>query len=164
MQNHPQKEFMMKAIEEAKNSASLCQYTIGAIIVDSNGEILAVEHTSTHSSNDATAHAEISAIRSVCKKLNNRYLFGCWLYTTLEPCPMCISAAIWSKIDGVVFGATKEDAIDFSKGIESSKFKWRQIDISAKDIVAKGDPHINLVEGFMRDECKPLFSFEKNTV
>lgn len=161
MQNHPKKEFMKKAIEEAQNSASSGSYAIGAIVVGPSGEIISVEHTSTFETNDATAHAEVNAIRSACKALNNRYLVGCWLYTTLEPCPMCTSAAIWAKMEGVVFGATKEDAQKFAKNLRSEKLTWRQIDISSKDIIAKGDPKLNLAESFMREECCQLFDFAK---
>lgn len=162
MQNHPKKEFMEKAIEEAKNSASSDSYAIGAIVVGINGEIISVEYTSTFETNDATAHAEVNAIRSACKKLNNRYLLGCWLYSTLEPCPMCTSAAIWAKMDGIVFGATKEDAQKFAKNLTNEKLTWRQIDISSKDIISKGNPKLNLAEGFMREECCKLFDFAKN--
>lgn len=163
MQNHPQKEFMEKAIAEAKNSASLGQYALGALVVNSNGEILSIAHTSTHADNDATAHAEVNAIRAACAKLNNRYLSGCWLYTTLEPCPMCTSAAIWAKMGGIVFGASKEDAQEFAKNSQNEKFTWRQIDISSRDIAAKGDPQVQVIEKFMREECCQLFSFAKDS-
>lgn len=149
---------MEKAIKEAKDSVLSSSYAIGAIVVDEKGEIVSVEHTTTFETNDATAHAEVNAIRSACKTLNNRYLSGCWLYTTLEPCPMCTSAAIWAKMEGIVFGATKEDAQKFAKNIRSEKITWRQIDISSKDIIEKGDPKLNLVESFMREECCELFN------
>lgn len=152
---------MQRAIEEAKNSASLGQYAIGAIIVGPTGEIFQVAHTSTHTTNDATAHAEVNAIRDACGKLNNRYLSGHWLYTTLEPCPMCASAAIWAKMEGIVCGASKEDAQDFSKSLKNEKFTWRQINISARDIIEKGDPKLKIFEGFMREECRSLFNFAK---
>jgi len=163
MQNHPQEEIMRKAIEEAKASSSLGQYALGAVIVDANGQVIATTHTTTHATNDATAHAEVNTIRITCKKLNSRYLPGCWLYTTLEPCPMCTAAAIWAKMEGIVFGATKEDAVEFAKSLENAKFTWRQIDMSAREVAAKGDPQIKLIEGFMRDECKQLFDFAKNS-
>ena len=162
MQNHPQEKYMREAITEAERSASLGQYSIGALIVDFNGEIISLSHTITHSINDATAHAEINAIREACAKLNSRYLVGCWLYSTLEPCPMCTSAAIWAKMEGIVFGATKEDAQEQAKKITDGKFTWRQINISSRDILEKGEPKIQLVEKFMRDECNHLFGFAKN--
>lgn len=153
---------MNKAIEEARKSASAGQYALGAVIVNSSGEIIATEHTTLHENNDPTCHAEINAIRSACFNLKSRYLPECWLYTTLEPCPMCTSTAIWAKMEGVVFGATKEDAQDFAKNLKESKFTWRQIDVSSRDIIEKGDPKIKLVEKFMREECLGLFEFSKN--
>ena len=150
---------MEKAIKEARDSVSSGSYAIGAIVVGLDGEIISVEHTNTFETNDATAHAEVNAIRSACKALGNRYLVGCWLYTTLEPCPMCASAAIWAKMEGIVFGATKEDAQKFAKNLRSKKLTWRQINISSKDIIQKGDPKLNLVESFMREECCQLFDF-----
>src|ERR1035437_1414584 len=120
MQNHPKKEFMERAIEEAKKSASAGQYALGAIVVNADGEIIATEHTTLHENNDPTCHAEVNAIRSACSVLKSRYLPGCWLYTTLEPCPMCTSAAIWAKMEGIVYGASKEDAQDFAKNLQDS--------------------------------------------
>lgn len=162
MQNHPQEAFMRKAIEEAKSSASLGQYSIGAVIVGPDGEVVSIAHGSLHSTNDPTAHAEVNAIRAACAKLNSRYLLGCWLYTTLESCPMCTSAAIWAKMEGIVYGASKEDAQNFAKNLQNAKFTWRQIDISSKDVIATGDPKLRLVENFMREECCKLFKFSKN--
>ena len=153
---------MKKAIEEAEDSASLGQYAIGAVVVGSDGEVVSIAHTSLHTENDPTAHAEVNAIRMACTKLNTRYLSSCWLYTTLEPCPMCTSAAIWAKMEGVVYGATKEDAQDFAKNLQDEKFTWRQIDISSRDIVEKGDPKVELIEKFMREECCQLFKFSRN--
>ena len=153
---------MIDAIKEAQSSASSGQYALGAIVVDPDGEIIAMEHTTLHEHNDPTCHAEINAIRSACAKLKSRYLTDCWLYTTLEPCPMCTSAAIWAKMGGIIFGASKEDAQDFGKGLENKKFTWRQIDISSRAIVEKGDPKLESIERFMQDECKKLFDFARN--
>ncbi|MEI6352476.1 MAG: nucleoside deaminase [Candidatus Nomurabacteria bacterium] len=160
--NHPQEKFMEEAIKEAQGSVSLGQYAIGAIVVNRYGEIIVVDHTTLHEHNDPTCHAEVNAIRSACIKLNSRYLTDCWLYTTLEPCPMCTSAAIWAKMAGIVFGASKEDAQDFGKGLENKKTTWRQINISSRTIIEKGDPKIELVEKFMQEECKKLFDFVRN--
>lgn len=150
---------MERAILEAKSSASIGQYAIGAVIVGKDGEIISVGHTNTFETNDPTAHAEINAIREASAKLNSRYLSGCWLYTTLEPCPMCASAVIWAKMEGIVFGATKKDAQDFAKKVKNKEFTWRQINISSKNIIKKGNPKVKLVEKFMRSECKSLFNF-----
>ena len=154
----------MAAIEEAKRSASLGKYAIGAVVISATGEIIALAHTTTKADHDATAHAEVNAIRTACKKMHDCYLPGCWLYTTLEPCPMCAAATIWARMDGIVFGASKDDAMRFGKKVNDPKFTWRQIDMSSREVIAKGNPRIKLVEKFMQDECATLFDFNKSAI
>ena len=62
------------------------------------------------SANDPTAHAEVTAIRAACAALGTFKLEGCTLYTSCEPCPMCLAAAYWARVDGIVYGASREDA------------------------------------------------------
>lgn len=81
----------------------------GACIVK-DGEIVGKGDNKVLELNDPTAHAEITAIRNACKNLNTYDLSGCELYTTCYPCPMCLSAIIWSNIKKVYYGNTKEDA------------------------------------------------------
>lgn len=84
----------------------------GAIIVDKNNNIISTGNNKVLLNNDPTAHAEIVAIRETCKKLNTYDLSECILYTSCEPCPMCLSAIIWANIKKVYFGCTKKDAND----------------------------------------------------
>lgn len=81
----------------------------GAVIV-SGGEIISSAHNTVIESHDPTAHAEVNAIRKACEKLNTHDLSGCVLYTSAEPCPMCLSAIIWANIKTVYFANTKKDA------------------------------------------------------
>jgi guanine deaminase len=81
----------------------------GAVVVK-DGEIIARGFNKVVSTNDPTAHAEVVAIREACKTLNTFQLSGCELYTSCEPCPMCLSAIYWARPDKVYFGNTKEDA------------------------------------------------------
>ena len=81
----------------------------GACVVK-NGEIIGKGSNHVLSNNDPTAHAEIMAIREACKNINSYDLSGCKLYTSCYPCPMCLSAIIWSNIKKVYYGNTKEDA------------------------------------------------------
>lgn len=150
------KEFMKKAIGLAKESGKKGDYAIGAVIVKDN-KVIATGTTNIRHENDPTLHAEIVAIRNACKKLGSRYLENCILYTTHEPCPMCATAAVWAKMKGIVFGAFIEDA----RQKEGKNFSWRQIDISCKEILAKGTPKLELVEGFMREECLKLFDLSQ---
>ena len=82
----------------------------GAIIIDKEGNIIAEGNNKVLCNNDPTAHAEIVAIRTACEKLKTYNLSNCTLYTSCEPCPMCLSAIIWANIKNVYYGCTKEDA------------------------------------------------------
>jgi len=86
----------------------------GAVVVK-DGQIIGRGNNQVLSTNDPTAHAEVTAIRDACKNINSYDLSGCELYTSCFPCPMCMSAIIWSNIKKVYYGNTKEDAanIDF---------------------------------------------------
>lgn len=82
----------------------------GAVIVDKDEKIIANGNNQVLKQNDPTAHAEMVAIRNACKKLEKYDLSGYTLYTSCEPCPMCLSAIIWSNIKEVYYGCTKKDA------------------------------------------------------
>jgi len=108
------KKFMAKAIELSINSANTIGGPFGSVIVKDN-KIIAEGSNKVTSSNDPTAHGEIVAIREACKKLNTFDLSGCEIYTSCEPCPMCLSAIYWSRLDKIYYANTREDAkkIDF---------------------------------------------------
>ena len=82
----------------------------GAVIIDSKNNLVSTGNNRVIIDNDPTAHAEMVAIRSACKKINSYDLSNMTLYTSCEPCPMCLSAIIWSNIKNVYFGCTKKDA------------------------------------------------------
>lgn len=104
-------KYMKIAKENAENGITKKEGgPFGAVIVDSNGNIISNGNNKVLKNNDPTAHAEIVAIREACKKLNTYDLSGYILYTACEPCPMCLSAIIWSNIKKVYYGCTKEDA------------------------------------------------------
>ena len=103
-------EFMKKAKELA--DANLIENEggpFGAVIVK-DGQIIGMGHNKVLINHDPTAHAEVQAIRDACKNLNTHDLSGCTIYTNTYPCPMCLSAIIWSNIKTVYYGNTKEDA------------------------------------------------------
>ncbi len=102
--------YMREAIEESKrNLTGGAGGPFGAVIVR-DGEIIARAHNRVLETNDPTMHAEIGAIRAACAKLGTFDLSGCELYTSCEPCPMCLSAILWAKITRFYFGCTREDA------------------------------------------------------
>lgn len=84
----------------------------GAVIVDKDGNVIAEGNNEVLLTKDPTAHAEVTTIRKACKKLNTHDLSGYILYTSCEPCPMCLSAIIWSNIKEVYYGADRKDAAD----------------------------------------------------
>ena len=96
--------FMKQALNEAKTAYENNEIPVGAIIV-ANKQIIAKCHNRTEQLNDVTAHAEIQAITAASEYLGAKYLKGCTMYVTLEPCPMCIGALYWSQIDKVIFAA-----------------------------------------------------------
>ena len=108
-------KFMVKAIELSIKSVDSGTGPFGAVIVKDN-KIISEGFNIVTSSNDPTSHAEIVAIRNACKSLNNFALNDCDLYTTCEPCPMCLSAIYWARIDRIYYANTRKDAqkIDFS--------------------------------------------------
>jgi guanine deaminase len=111
-------QFMIKAIELSIKSVKNGTGPFGAVVVKDN-KIISEGFNTVTKANDPTSHAEIVAIRNACKKLNNFSLHGCYLYTTCEPCPMCLSAIYWARIDKVYYANTRDDAkkIDFSDSL-----------------------------------------------
>jgi len=98
-------QHMAKALMLAEDAASNGEVPIGAIVVKDN-LIIGKGFNQVEQLNDPTAHAEMIAISAACETLGNKYLKGCSLYVTLEPCPMCSGAMVWSKLDRVVYGAS----------------------------------------------------------
>ena len=97
---------MEMALEQAMIAATRDEVPVGALIVDSTGKILAASHNQAITQHDPTAHAEIMAIRKACTSIGNYRLLNSILYVTVEPCVMCMGAAIHARISTIVFGAT----------------------------------------------------------
>ncbi len=117
-------EFMKRAIELSIESVSKGGGPFGCVIVKDE-KIVSEGSNKVTSSKDPTAHGEIVAIREACKKINNFSLSGFELYSSCEPCPMCLSAIYWARIDKVYFANTRQDAqkIDFDDSLIYSEFQ-----------------------------------------
>ena len=139
-------EFMKRAIELSIESVNKGGGPFGCVIVKDR-KIISEGSNKVTSTNDPTAHGEIVAIREACKKLNNFNLNGYELYSTCEPCPMCLSAIYWARIDKIYYANTREDAqkIDFDDSLIYSEFK--------KKIDKRKIPMIQM----MRDEALKAF-------
>ena len=102
--------YMREALREAEKAYALAEVPIGAVLVDAAGEIIARGHNLRERDHDATAHAEMIAIRAACAALGRWRLSGLTLYVTIEPCPMCAGAIVMSRVDRVVYGGTDRKA------------------------------------------------------
>ena len=117
-------EFMKRAIELSIESVNKGGGPFGCVIVKDE-KIISEGSNKATSSNDPTAHGEIVAIREACKSINNFSLNGCELYSTCEPCPMCLAAIYWARIDKVYYANTRKDAqkIGFDDSLIYSEFQ-----------------------------------------
>ena len=117
-------EFMKRAIELSIESVNSGGGPFGCVVVK-NEKIISEGSNKVTSSNDPTAHGEIVAIREACKKIKNFSLSDCELYSTCEPCPMCLSAIYWARIDKIYYANTRKDAqkIDFDDSLIYSEFQ-----------------------------------------
>ncbi len=108
--HRPNPAFMQQAIDLATaNVGSACGGPFGAIIVRDD-HVIATGVNQVTAANDPTAHAEVTAIRNACTALNTYQLTGCQIYTSCEPCPMCLAAIYWARLDAIYFGNTAADA------------------------------------------------------
>lgn len=100
---------MDKALELAQDAARAGEVPVGCVIVKDD-HVVASSRNEVEARSDVRAHAEMLAIERASEAIGNKYLAGCTLYVTLEPCPMCAGALVWTKIDRVVFGAMDSKA------------------------------------------------------
>lgn len=128
--------FMRQALAEAEKALVADEVPIGAVIV-ANGRIIARSHNMVERLNDVTAHAEMMAFTAAAEALGGKYLKGCTLYVTLEPCTMCSGASYWTQIERIVVGAKDEKRGFLSQGI-------------------KLHPQTEYVQGVLADECSKI--------
>jgi tRNA(Arg) A34 adenosine deaminase TadA len=143
--------FMQLAIEKAREGIAAGQSPFGAVIVN-GGHVLAVAHNTVWRDSDPTAHAEVNAIRHAAAALSGIDLETCEIFSTREPCPMCLAAIHWSKIRRVVFGASISDA---------AAAGFSELSIRARTMAKLGGSPMKIEGGFLRDECRGLFGLWK---
>ena len=110
MSTEPNLEFLRRAIALATENVTSGRGGPFAALIARDGKVIAEGVNMVTATNDPTAHGEVTAIRAACKALNTFTLAGCELYTSCEPCPMCLAASHWARLDAVFFGAGAEDA------------------------------------------------------
>lgn len=145
-------EFMREAVRLAIENIGTGKGGPFAALVVRDGRIIACGVNRVTSSNDPTAHAEVTAIRAACHKLNTFQLTGCDLYTTCEPCPMCLGAIYWARPARVYYASTRDDAAEagFDDSLIYSEMQ--------QPIVARRIPMLPL----MREESLEIFELWRN--
>lgn len=140
-------DFMLVAIEECEASIEAGQIPVAAILVKGN-EVVFRAHNTVWETTDPTAHAEMTAIRRFSKALGRIDLSGHSMYCTCEPCPMCLGAIHWSRIERVVYGAEIEDA---------ARAGFSELLFPAKELARLAKSKLIVDGGVLRAECAALF-------
>lgn len=139
--------WMQRAIAAARAGIEAGQSPFGTVIVQA-GKAVATCHNQVWATTDPTAHAEITAIRQAARALGRIDLAGCELYSTCEPCPMCMAAIHWAKIDRVHYGASIADA---------AAAGFHELPLPARRLVELGKSPVRIKAGCLEAECRKLF-------
>ena len=143
---HDLNPFMRETLQLSRESVAQGGGPFAAIIVR-DGDVVARAANSVTQDNDPTAHAEVNAIRQACRTLNTFDLSGCTIFTSCEPCPMCLGAIYWARLDKVYYGNTKADAAAI--GFDDA-FIYQELNISPE---SRAIPMVNLLP----DEAREAF-------
>lgn len=141
-------DFMRRAIDVTRAGIDAGQSPFGSVIAR-DGQVVAATHNTVWLTTDPTAHAEVNCIRAAAAALKTIALTGCTLYSTTEPCPMCLSAIHWAKIERVVFGASIADAADAG---------FKELFVPATELAKMGGSPLIVEIGLLREECAALFA------
>jgi tRNA(Arg) A34 adenosine deaminase TadA len=140
-------DYMRLAVQKTQEGIAAGQSPFGSVIVRA-GEVVAATHNTVWRDGDPTAHAEVNCIRRAASVLKTIFLHGCTLYSTTEPCPMCLAAIHWAKIDRVVFGATIADA---------AAAGFCELYVDAQVLAEMGRSPLKVESGLLRADCAALF-------
>jgi guanine deaminase len=139
---------MRLAIEKCRQGIQAGQSPFGCAIARDD-RVLSCSHNTVVLTTDITAHAEVNAIREACKAVGDIFLDGSIVATTCEPCPMCMSALHWARVDTVYYGATIADADEAG---------FNELQLPAAELLRMGQSTIKLVPQVLPAECKQLFA------
>mgnify|MGYP002626531965 FL=1 len=140
-------ELMQLAIESARSGIAAGQSPFGCAIARGD-DVLAIAHNTLAAATDITAHDEINALRAACPAAGNIHLEGATVATTCEPCPMCMAALHWARVERVYFGASIDDA---------ARAGFNELTLPAMDLLKQGDSDVQLVGYVLQEECVKLF-------
>jgi len=140
---------MKQAIETARKGMDTGNTPFGAVIATKAGQTIFKAHNTVISSTDATAHAEVNAIRGACRILATIDLSGHIMAATCEPCPMCAAAIHWAGLEAVVFGASIADALDAG---------FNELRLPCASLYKRGGSKVAVHAGVLQEECRNLFT------
>jgi guanine deaminase len=138
---------MQMAIDKARAGIAKGQSPFGCTIALGD-QVVAASHNHVWLTTDITAHAEITALRQACRETGQVHLLGALVATTCEPCPMCMAALHWARVDTVYYGATIADA---------RAAGFNELAVPARELLKQGGSTVKLVENMLRAECAGLF-------
>jgi guanine deaminase len=141
-------ELMQLAIEKCREGIAAGQSPFGCVI-ERDGQLLAAAHNTVVQATDITAHAEIAALRQACRAVGDVLLEGAIVASTCEPCPMCMAALHWARVDTVYYGATIAEA---------ARAGFNELHLSAAELLRLGRSRVRLVPGILPEECRQLFA------
>lgn len=141
-------ELMQLAIEKCRAGIAAGQSPFGCAI-EQNGKVISCSHNTVVLTTDITAHAEVNAIREACRNIGSIFLDGAVVATTCEPCPMCMAALHWARVDTVYYGATIADA-DIAG--------FNELQLPAAELLRLGGSQLKLIPQLLPEECKQLFA------
>jgi tRNA(Arg) A34 adenosine deaminase TadA len=139
---------MRLAIEKCRSGIAAGQSPFGCAIARDE-QVISCSHNTVVLTTDITAHAEVNAIREACREVNSIFLDGSIVATTCEPCPMCMSALHWARVDTVYYGATIADAADAG---------FNELQLPAAELLRIGGSTLKLVAQVLPAECRALFA------
>jgi guanine deaminase len=140
-------DLMRMAIEKCRQGIGEGQSPFGCAIARGD-EVIACSHNTVVKTTDITAHAEVNAIREACRTVGDIFLDGAVVATTCEPCPMCMAALHWARVDTVYFGATIADA---------DMAGFNELQLPAAELLRMGGSKLKLIPQLLPEECKQLF-------
>jgi tRNA(Arg) A34 adenosine deaminase TadA len=141
-------ELMELAIEKARQGVAAGQSPFGCAVFW-QGAVVACEHNRVLETTDITAHAEVTALRTACREAGEILLPGAIVATTCEPCPMCMAALHWARVEVVYFGATIDDA---------GRAGFNELLLPAAEVIRLGGSAVKLVPGILTEQCCELFA------
>ena len=140
-------DLMKLAIDKARAGIATGQSPFGCAIAR-DGQLLSCSHNTVVLTTDITAHAEVNALREACREVGDIFLTGAIVATTCEPCPMCMAALHWARVETVYFGATIADADEAG---------FNELRLPAAELLRLGRSELKLVPQLMAAECRRLF-------